>query len=137
MERAIPESARLCEHWHEMNQHARQLEQQRNDARDWVARLQKQTQTLTCVYCGQEYPPGSPTHGSAVLTEHIKVCAKHPMRAVEERCTKLRAALVGLVGADGRDELQQMDTIIRASPAPEADKAVSLDAIHVLIETLP
>lgn len=59
------------------------LAAERDDAREWVRKLQKTTQTLTCVYCGQEYPPGSPTHGSEVLTAHIKVCEKHPMRAVE------------------------------------------------------
>ena len=38
---------------------------------------------VTCVYCGQEYPDGTPTSGANVLTEHIKACEKHPMRKLE------------------------------------------------------
>ena len=31
---------------------------------------------LTCVYCGQEYPAGTPASGAdnEVLTNHIKIC---------------------------------------------------------------
>jgi hypothetical protein len=48
----------------------------------------------------------------------------------------LRAALVGLVGADGRAELEQMEAVMRLMPAPAADKAATIDAIHALIATL-
>ncbi len=58
------------------------LKAERDEAREWVERLTKEQRTLTCVYCGHEYPPGSPSHGANVLTEHIKVCEKHPMREV-------------------------------------------------------
>lgn len=69
----------------------KELCKEHDEARAWVERLQREKQTLTCVYCGKEYPPGSPAHGSAVLTEHIRVCEKHPMRKVEqERTTHLR-----------------------------------------------
>ncbi len=57
-----------------------ELERERDEARQWVARLTR-SNVLTCVYCGEAYPPGAPTHGAEVLTEHIKVCRKHPMRA--------------------------------------------------------
>jgi hypothetical protein len=106
------------------------LRQERDEARDWVARLQKQTQTLTCVYCGEEYPPGTPAHGAPVLTAHILKCEKHPMR-------KVRSALAQLVGADGKQELETMELAIRQMPAPAADKAAAIDAIHALLETLP
>jgi len=56
-----------------------------------IGKLQCTTQTLTCVYCGHEYPPGSPSHGAAVLTEHIRVCEKHPMRKAESELAELRA----------------------------------------------
>lgn len=58
-------------------------ESERDEAREWVRRLTAESRTLTCVYCGHAYPPGSPEHGAEVLTEHIKVCEKHPMRALE------------------------------------------------------
>lgn len=85
---------------------------------------------LTCVYCGEAYPEGTPPHGSKVLTDHILVCEKHPMR-------KLRVALVGLVGVDGKEDLEKLEAMIRLMPAPDADKAVTINAIHALIETLP
>ena len=48
---------------------------------------------LTCVYCGHEYPQDTPTHGAGVLTEHIKICERHPMRKAEKDIAMLRAAL--------------------------------------------
>lgn len=49
----------------------------------------------------------------------------------------LRKALVGLLGVDGRADLEQMEGHIRASIAPQADKVAGLDAIHALLSTLP
>lgn len=93
-------------------------------------------QIITCVFCGQEYPIGTPTHGSEILTEHIKVCERHPLRKAESDAAMLRAALVGLIGADGEQELRQMEATMRVLPAPDADKAVSINAIHALLATL-
>lgn len=91
---------------------------------------------LTCVFCGHEYPQDTPAHGNRVLTEHIKVCDRHPMRKSERDIAMLRAALVGLIGADTDPELRQMEATIRLLPAPEADKAVSINAIHALLATM-
>lgn len=60
-----------------------ELVRERDEAREWVRRITAQERLLTCVYCGHAYPPGSPEHGAEVLTEHIKTCEKHPMRALE------------------------------------------------------
>lgn len=57
--------------------------------------------------------------------------------AIEKRVVLLRAALVSLIGADGKDDLQQMEATLRLLPAPEADKAVSINAIQALLATLP
>lgn len=95
----------------------------------------KLSSVLTCVYCGMEYPQGTPSHGASVLTEHIKVCPKHPMRNAEFTIKKLRSALVELIGTDSIKELEQMEFEIRVSSAPEADKTSALNAIHALIET--
>ena len=92
---------------------------------------------LTCVYCGHEYPQDTPAAGSQVLTEHIRVCEKHPIRKAEGDTATLRAALVGLIGADTEQELREMEATMRLLPAPEADKAVSINAIHALLATLP
>lgn len=40
--------------------------------------------TLTCVYCGHQYPEGTPPHGSQVLTDHISQCEKHPMKVLRD-----------------------------------------------------
>lgn len=90
---------------------------------------------LTCVYCGHEYPQDTPAHGDKVLTDHITQCEKHPMRAVVSQRDLLRKALVGLVGADDPAELRNMELIMRSLPAPEADKAATINAIHALLET--
>ena len=91
--------------------------------------------TLTCVYCGHEYQAGTPASGSdvKVLTDHIKICEKHPMREAEATIDKLKSALSGLVGASEKGELEPMEMLIRSSSAPDADKVAIINAIHVLI----
>jgi hypothetical protein len=48
---------------------------------------------LTCVYCGMAYPEGTPPHGAQILTDHIKVCERHPMRQVENELHKAERLL--------------------------------------------
>ena len=55
--------------------------------------------------------------------------------ALEQR-DRLRAALVGLVGVDTREELEQLEAVMRVVPAPAEDKAKTIDAIHALLATL-
>lgn len=85
---------------------------------------------ITCVYCGRAYPEGTPPHGAKILTDHIKVCEKHPMK-------KLRKALADLVGASTKEELEAMEVILRTIPGVEHDKIAALNAIHALLETAP
>lgn len=40
--------------------------------------------TLTCVFCGHAYPPGTPTHGADVLKQHVVQCPAHPMSEAVE-----------------------------------------------------
>jgi hypothetical protein len=82
------------------------------------------------------FPEGTPPHGAKVLTDHIKVCEKHPLRKAEANIKRLRSALVGLVGAEDQEELRQMETMLRAMPVPEDDIAASINAIHALLETV-
>ncbi len=97
----------------------------------------KKNRVLTCVYCGHEYPQDTPTWGNQVLTDHIKICEKHPMRTAEANIIKLRKALIGLVGAEDAETLQQMEANIRLLPIPDVDKMNTINAITVLIETAP
>jgi hypothetical protein len=56
--------------------------------------------------------------------------------STEQSFNLVRRALVGLVGVDTEVELDQMESIMRAAPAPEADKVPILNAIHALKSTL-
>lgn len=47
----------------------------------------------------------------------------------------LRKALIGLVGSDDKDELEQMEASIRMFPAPDEDYAVTINAIHAILKT--
>lgn len=113
------------------------LTKERDEAREWVRKLQQTTQILTCVYCGQEYPPNTPTHGASVLTEHIKVCEKHPIRKAEADRDKLRRALAGLVGVETERELETMEVTIRMMQIPDVDRMNLINAITALLDTMP
>ena len=91
-------------------------------------------QQVTCAFCGQEYPRGTPRHGDMALAEHIKTCKEHPMRNTELVIAMLRAALVGLVGESNMAELKQMELVILAMPESEV-KTGSLAAVRALIAT--
>lgn len=92
--------------------------------------------TLTCVYCGMAYPEGTDPHGAKILTDHIKICGKHPMREAEFKIIKLRKALIGLVGAETREELEQIEAAMRTWPAPDRDKIAVINAVHAIFETM-
>jgi hypothetical protein len=53
---------------------------ERDEARDWLRRMSA-ARVLTCAFCGEEYPPGTPTNNHEALTAHVRACAKHPLRA--------------------------------------------------------
>ena len=92
---------------------------------------------LTCVYCGTAYPEGTPPHGAQILTDHIKVCEKHPMREAERKITLLWNALADLIGAETEEELAQMEMSIRVALVAKQDKATALNGIHALLQTMP
>ena len=94
------------------------------------------TKILTCVYCGMAYPEGTPPHGAQILTDHIKICEKHPLREAEEKIKLLRKALVGLVGCDSKKELENFEVTLRLSPGIEEDKITAINAIHALLKTM-
>ena len=87
---------------------------------------------VTCVYCGHQYPEGTPTHQAEELTAHIKVCEKHPMREAEDRIKRLTQSLAGLVGASTLAECDSMELAFRTIPGAEEDKVSALNAIHAL-----
>ena len=90
------------------------------------------TTILTCVYCGYQYTSGTPAAKHKSLTDHIKMCEKHPLREAEVKIEKLKAALVGILGVQSKEELDSMEIILRALPSPASDKAAAIDAIDAL-----
>lgn len=66
------------------------------EARAWVRRLTATEHVLICAFCGEAYPPGTPESNHEALASHIRVCAKHPMREVEEDLRIARQALAAL-----------------------------------------
>jgi hypothetical protein len=58
---------------------AERAETERDEARSWVRRLTAEQRVLTCAFCGDAYPPGTPETNHEALTAHVKVCAKHPL----------------------------------------------------------
>lgn len=92
---------------------------------------------VTCIYCGHQYPDDTPQSGAAILTDHIRVCEKHPMRKAESDIALLRSALIGIIGASEKPELEQIELALRVMPAPEQDKIANINAIHALLATMP
>lgn len=56
---------------------------------------------LRCAFCDAEYIEGTPATQHERLTEHVKVCPKHPMREVEERVAYLERELESWTGDRG------------------------------------
>lgn len=73
-----------------------ELERERDSTRVFAEKAAAllEAQSVTCAFCGQEYPRGTPRHGDGALAEHIKTCPEHPMRALEQERNELRALLV-------------------------------------------
>lgn len=94
-----------------------EVEAERDDAQAWVKRLTSTDRVLTCVYCGEAYPPGSPTHGAEILTTHIRSCEKHPMRAIEKERDALKA------------EVERVRPIVEAADAWAATRAGSVEEL--------
>jgi uncharacterized protein (UPF0335 family) len=68
--------------------------------------IQNEKRLLTCVFCGNAYPPGTPPSNHEALKAHVAVCLKHPAaefrkraEAAEKRERAYREALLDL----GRD----------------------------------
>ncbi|WP_231409656.1 hypothetical protein [Ralstonia solanacearum] len=66
----------------------------------------------------------------------MEATANH-LKALQDEVFILRAALVGLVGADDKEELEHMEDAMRALPVPEHDKAATVLAIQALLATNP
>jgi hypothetical protein len=102
---------------------------------------------MTCLECGDDYAEelDGPAAGARGAVGDRPTGRATPQSSgtpsaianVAAQRDKLRAALAALVGVDGREDLEQMEVVMRLMAAPAQDKAVTIDAIHALIATLP
>jgi hypothetical protein len=93
----------------------------------------------------RDYGPFEMAHGfddpRKVEDDMFRIAAQNAQDAnarlatVKAERDRLRAALVALVGVDGRDDLGQMEAVMRLMVVPAEDKAATIDAIHALIAT--
>jgi hypothetical protein len=54
---------------------------------------QNKTQLLTCAFCNESYPPGTPKSNHDSLVEHIRECPKHPLKATVQALKELHSAV--------------------------------------------
>jgi hypothetical protein len=91
--------------------------------------LRRGVSVSQCTKCGTNFvgtPEQPPAPGLC------KWCEIEHLKAVN---FKLRTALVRLVGAETKDELEAMEFFIKAVASNSDDQAAALHAILVLIET--
>jgi hypothetical protein len=113
-----------------------ELREELRKAQDHIQLLQSEGRVLTCVYCGHQYPPGTPKSGVKVLTDHIRQCPQHPLARVIKERDLLRGALVDLVGGSTPDELAFIqDTIETMIRNREQERSSILQAIRALKAT--
>jgi len=78
---------------HELEQRIVELERERDEARVWAERTVAavvEARIVTCVYCGHEYPTGTPATQNEALGAHIQECEKHPLAAMRSEREVLR-----------------------------------------------
>lgn len=78
-----------------------------------------------------------PEMGISEFADYDSFALAAEISRVRGQRDQLRAALAALICADGREELEQMEIVMRAMPAPARDKAATIDALHALMDTLP
>lgn len=90
------------------------------DARTWaektVAEVAAQ-RVVSCVYCGHVYEAGTPTSQDDRLTEHIRVCPKHPMRDLE---VQIKTAMEAMAEAGHHDVVIATTLVDRAKALADA-----------------
>lgn len=104
---------------------------ERDEARDWVRRLTR-ANVLTCVYCGHEYPPGTPAANDDALTAHIAVCEKHPMLLERVRRGRTEAALCRFKNGECWCDDDWQETESHQNRCTEARTALAGSGVDVL-----
>lgn len=88
---------------------------------------------LVCNYCGKVY--SKKEYDLKALTNHSRMCEKHPLHEAELIIRKLRSALAAVVGSDIDDELKAMMVAACVMPVPEIDRTIAVNAMQALLDT--
>jgi chromosome segregation ATPase len=84
--------AHQCDLSREAETRVMELEYDNKRLEKWVGDLQS-GMYINCVYCGHQYPKGTPGVMQEILYEHIRKCPKHPLRKSEARVKELETDL--------------------------------------------
>lgn len=102
---------------------------------DWQESVERGRVVLTCAFCGEEYPADTPPSQHDALTAHVRVCVRHPMRAVEQERDALAARVTALEHALDIETLRQYHDLSFADPPSYHESGVTdLWACDVCIE---
>lgn len=95
---------------------------------------------LTCVFCGKEYPQGTPAANDQVLVNHIRICEKHPLRQAEADRQRLLDAAFEVIDCRELGELRALREVVAALLAlGKGDKSslTLVDAVIAVLEVEP
>ena len=91
---------------------AEQLTRERDEARVWVRRLTAAERVLTCAFCGEAYPPGTPDANHERLTGHVFLCKKHPIRGFIEEAIEVTCGPADVLKTPSEDAFAALDDVI-------------------------
>lgn len=70
------------------------------------------------------------------MNKELSTDVAEELRDLQKKYNKVRKALADIIGADTEEDLALMEIVIRTADAPERDKAVTLNAVHALQDTM-
>lgn len=86
---------------------------------------------LTCAFCGEAYPSGTPPTQHDALTVHIMKCEKHPLRGVIAERDRLKARMDAMMPLfeEARDALPAITETSARIRGVRLDLADRMDAV--------
>ena len=133
------EAETFTKEWKEHTMEVEKLTKERDEARKFAEEackkyneLLEQKRKVTCVYCGYEYPEGTPESQHELLHQHILTCEKHPVKKLSEALCKL----MGIEFPPQKEEIDNMSTTIQKMAGGDKEHViVALFALNRVKET--
>ena len=86
---------------------------------------------LTCAFCGEQFPDGTPEAKNQALTDHIYQCKAHPIRTVGQALAMM-AGVGWPVQDQALEELRGGISMIQKDHPDEPNIKIALAAISAL-----